>query len=127
MAITRAVNIITRQMNAFFPSTLLASSFGIFHFCISRPTKFSSMGSLPHLHSVLICKIHIYMSKITPGILLRQIFFLQKFANFCYVTCFVPNLILIRPRSHELSTLKKVLEHFLPSTSYLISLLRAWL
>ena len=120
MAITWGVNIITRQMNPFFPSTLLASSVGIFHFCISRPSKVSSMGSLPHLHSVLICKIHIYMPKIKDRFL-----FSKKFANFCYVTSFVPNLILIWSRSHELSTLKKVLEHFLPSTSYLISFLCA--
>ena len=120
MAITRGVNIITRQMNPFFPSTLLASSVGIFHFCISRPSKVNSMGSLPHLHSVLICKIHIYMPKIKDRFL-----FSKKFANFCYVTSFVPNLILIWSRSHELSTLKKVLEHFLPSTSYLISFLCA--
>ena len=50
----------------------LSSTIGIFHFCISRPSKFSSMGLLPPLHYVLVCKIHIYMRKITLSNLLTQ-------------------------------------------------------
>ena len=49
-----------------------------------------------------------------------DIFFLQKISNVFYITCFVPKLILIWPRSHGLSALKKVLKHLLPSTSFLI-------
>ena len=71
MTITRGVNMVTRQMTPFSASTLWALSVGIFHFCISRPLKFSSMGSLPTLYYVLICKIHIYMPKITLSSLLR--------------------------------------------------------
>ena len=43
--ITLGVNMITRQMTPFFSCTLWALSAGIFHFCISRPSKFSSIGS----------------------------------------------------------------------------------
>ena len=81
-------------------------------------------GVPPPLHHVLICKIHIYTPKMTFSSLLRQTsFYSKKFANFRYITCFVPNLILSWPQSHGLSTLKKVLEHFLSPTSYLILLL----
>ena len=40
------VNMITRQMSPFFSSNLWALSVGIFHFRISRRSKFSSMGSI---------------------------------------------------------------------------------
>ena len=121
MTITRGVNMVTRQMTPFSASTLWALSVGIFHFCISRPSKFSSMGSLPPLHYVLVSKIQIYMPKMTISILLTCIsFFYKKLSNFCYITCFVSNSILIWHRSQGLSTLKKGLEHFSPSTSYLI-------
>ena len=42
MTITLQVNKIARQMTP-FPITLQALSVGIFHFCISRPSKFSSI------------------------------------------------------------------------------------
>ena len=112
---------ITRNITHFFPCTLWALSVSTFNFCISRPSKFSSMGSLSPLHYVLVCKIHIYMPKMTLSSLLTQAsFFYKKFANFRYITCFVLNLILIWSRFHGQSTLKKVLEYYLPSTTYLI-------
>ena len=41
-----------------------------FHFCVSRHSKFSSMGSPPPLHYVLVCKIQIYIPKmILPSLL----------------------------------------------------------
>ena len=59
MTITLGVNMITRKTTPFFSSTLWVLFVGIFHFCISKPSKFSSMGS-PPLHYVLVCKIHIW-------------------------------------------------------------------
>ena len=57
---------------------------------------------VPPLHFVLVCKIPIYMPKMTSP--LTQIsFFYIKFANFWYIICFVPYLIPIWPRSHGLS------------------------
>ena len=41
------VNTITRQMTPFFSSILWFLSIGIFHFCISRPSKFNSIGVHP--------------------------------------------------------------------------------
>ena len=38
------VNMVIRQRTPFFSSTLWAISVGTFHFCMSRPSKFSSMG-----------------------------------------------------------------------------------
>ena len=119
--ITPGVNMITRQMTIFSPSTLWALFIGIFHFRILRPSKFSSLESLSPLRFVLICKIHIYIPKMTLLSLLRYTsFYYKNFAKFRYITRFVPNLKLIWLQFHELSTLKKVLEHFLPSTFYLI-------
>ena len=46
-----------------FLFVLWALSFGIFHFRISKPSKFSSMG--PPFAYVLVCKIHIYMLKMS--------------------------------------------------------------
>ena len=46
------------------------------------------------LHSVLVCKIFIYMPKMTLSSLLTKIpFFYRKVANFFYITFFVSNLI----------------------------------
>ena len=36
---------VTKQMTPVLSYTLRALSLGIFHFCISKPTKFISMGS----------------------------------------------------------------------------------
>ena len=69
--------------------------------------KIQFYGSLPSLPKMTL-----------SSLLTRTSFFYKKFCNFRYITCFVPNLILIW--SHGLINLKKVLEHFLPSTSYLI-------
>ena len=111
---------ITRQMTIFSASTLWALSIAIFHFCILRPSKFSSLGSLSPLRFVLICKTHIYIPKMTLlSLLTYTSFFYKNFAKFRYITCFVSNLILIWPQSHGLSSLKKVLEHFVPLHSYL--------
>ena len=123
MTITRRVNIITRQMTPFCPSTLSALSVGIFHFYISMRSKFSSMGSLLPLLYVLVCKIHIHMQKMTLSSLLtlKSIFYKKKF---CCITCFVSNLILYSPWSHGLSTLVKVLKHFshsIPAPSLILA------
>ena len=57
----------------------------------------------PFLYYVPVCKIYIYMTKTTPSNLLTQIsFFYIKVANFWYIICFLPNLISIWPRTHEL-------------------------
>ena len=48
--ITLDLNMTTRQMNPFFWYTFWALSVGIFNFCISRSSKFNSMG----LWSVLV-------------------------------------------------------------------------
>ena len=39
------ITMITRQMTPFYSSSLQALSVGIFHFCISRPSKFSFVES----------------------------------------------------------------------------------
>ena len=97
MTITLGTNLITRKMTPFFWSTLQALSICIFYCCISRPLKF------PPLHFFLFCKIHIYMPKITLLSLLTLISLLYiKFANFSYIICSAPNLILIWSRSHGL-------------------------
>ena len=44
MTITWVLSMITWQMVALFPSTLWALSVGIFHFCISKPSKFIPWG-----------------------------------------------------------------------------------
>ena len=55
----------------------------------------------PPLHYVLVCKIYIYMPRMTLSSLSTKIsFFYIKLANFWYRTCFVSNLIPIWPQSH---------------------------
>ena len=71
--------------NPIFLSTLRALSVCIFHFCISRPSKFSSLPS-SLLDYALICKIHIY---IKPIKLIPIAYF--RFANFWYITCLFPS------------------------------------
>ena len=113
MTITAEVNTITRQMTPFLSSTCIFSSTHRL-FCISRPSKFNSMGcSLTSwryntcLYYVQVCEIHIYMSKMTLSSLLTQIFFFYiTFANFWYITCFAPNLTPIWTRSHGLKLLE---------------------
>ena len=61
MTISPGVNMM--QITPFFLSTLRALSVCIFHFCISRPSKFSSLPS-SLLDYALICKIHIYIKPI---------------------------------------------------------------
>ena len=56
------VKMTTRQMIPFFSSTFWAVFPGIFHFYISRPSKFNSMGC--PLHFLLVCKMPIYMSNL---------------------------------------------------------------
>ena len=73
MTITPAINMVTGQMTLFRSSTL---SVGIFHFCISR-------NGVRPLHYDLVCKIHIYMPKMTFSSLLTKIsFFYIEFAKF---------------------------------------------
>ena len=91
------------QMILFFTSTLWALSIGIFYFCISRPSKFSSMGTPPFLHYVQVCKTDVNMSNMTLSSLFTWTsLFCIKFVNFLYVTWFTPNLTLILPQSHGL-------------------------
>ena len=45
MTITLGVNMITRKITTFFSSALWALFVGIFHFCISKLSKFNPMGS----------------------------------------------------------------------------------
>ena len=81
-----------------FSSTLWALSAVIFYFCISRPSKFNSMGSPLYL---LVCKVHVYVLKMTLSSLLTKIsFFYIKLVNFWYIICFVSNLISIWPQSY---------------------------
>ena len=76
-----------------------------FSFSNFQTFKIHLSGVSP-LHYVLVCKIHIYMLKITLSSLLTQIFyFYEQFASFWYITCFVPNLITILPQFHELLVL----------------------
>ena len=90
MTITLGVNMMNKKMNPFFfSSTLQALSIGIFNFSFQ-----DLQNSVPPLHFVLFCKIHIYVPKMTLLILLTWISFLYiKFANFWYIIFSVPNLI----------------------------------
>ena len=87
ITITLGANMTTRETTPFFSSTPWALSVGIFHFCISRRPKdisrSSVLGGPPLLCYFLVCKIHIYMPKMTLSRLLILIsFFYIKFANF---------------------------------------------
>ena len=74
----------------------------MFHFKIFK----IQFQRVPSLHHVLICKIPIYMPKMTLSNLLTYIhhFSSQNLLTFYYITCFVPNLIPTRPQSHRLLT-----------------------
>ena len=58
-------------------------------------TKFR--GIAPQ-HSILVSKIHIHVLKMTLSNLLTQI---SLFAKCWYITCFIPNLILMWPQCHR--------------------------
>ena len=101
MTITLGVNMITGQMTPFFSSTFCGRSAGR-SFLRFRTFKIQ-FHRVPSLNYGLICKINVNMPKITRSSLLTYInLFYIKFANFWYITCFVPNLIPIWPRSHAL-------------------------
>ena len=72
-------NMINRQMTPFFSSTLSALSVGIFNFYISRTQN--SVSGVPSLHYVLVCKIHIYVQKVTLWNLLTNIFLFFFYRN----------------------------------------------
>ena len=119
MTITRGANMITRQIAPFFPCTFCALSVDISAFqdlqnsvpCLLTwisffYIKFANIWyvtysvpnlipiwSPPLLHYILVCKIRIYMPKMTLSSLLTY-FFYRKFANFRFIACFVPILIL---------------------------------
>ena len=98
MTITVEVNMITRKITPFFKSNLQALSIGIFNFSFQDLQNW-----VPPLHFLLLCKIHIYMPKMTLSSLLTWISFLYiKFANFSYIIYSVSNLIPIWSRSHGL-------------------------
>ena len=89
----------------FFSSTFWALSVGIFHFRISRPSKFNFMGFLLTLHLVMVCKIHTYMPRMTLLTLLTNIsFFYVTFTNVWCIKCFLPSMIPIWPWSHDQMT-----------------------
>ena len=84
-----------------FSSTFWALLFGIFHFCISIPSNFSSMG--PPLHMFWSVKYtftrqrwHFHACQH------RWPFSTEEIVNFWYITCFVHSLILTWPQSHGL-------------------------
>ena len=112
------VNMITRQMTPLSTSILWTLSVGISYFCISRPSKFSSMRY--PLCMFWSCRIYIYMSKMTLSSLLTKTSFLYRnLANFWYITRFVPNLIPSWPQSHGLYELNK-------KNNYGFFFLQAW-
>ena len=86
MAITLGVNMITRKMTPFFhlPFKLYWLLYFIFAFK-------DLQNSVPPLHFVLFCKIHIHMPHLKP--VNMYIFLYIKFANFWYIIKSVPNLI----------------------------------
>ena len=91
-------NMITKKMTPFFSSTLWALSVCMFHFCISRPSKFSSLC----LIFVLISKIRFYMPKMPLS--KHRYPFSRKMLRtfFWYILYFVPNLIPVCFRSYRL-------------------------
>ena len=95
----------TRQINPLFfffkKSTFWAISISTFHFCISRPSKFSFLGSL---HCIMFRSVkYTFTCQWWLSMLLTYIsFFYIKHANLWYITCFVPHSITIWPQSHGL-------------------------
>ena len=92
MTIIPAVNI-TRQMTPFFIYFLRS----ICRYISYLYFEIFKVQWVPPLHYILVCKMHIYMPKMT---LSKIPFFYIKSANFWCITCFVPNLISILSRSH---------------------------
>ena len=77
-------------------------SFWYISFMHFKTFKIQFHGVCP-LHYVLACKIHIYLPKMTLSSLLTWMsFFYTKFSSFWDITCSVPNLIPIYPRSQGL-------------------------
>ena len=101
---------ITGQMT---PFSLLLFGFYPLVYYISAFTFRIQFNGVPPLHFVLVCKIHIHMSKITLSSLLMYSFFCIKFANFWYIPCFVHNLISNWPWSHG-----HIKNHFMPLGSF---------
>ena len=100
---------ISRQMTRSFSSTFWVPS--ILYFIILYwhilflylKTFKTQFYGVPPLHYILVCKIHIYLPKMTfPKLLTKISFFYKRYANFWYLTCFTPNLILIYRQSHGL-------------------------
>ena len=86
MAITLGVNMITRKMTPFFH--LLFKLYWLLYFIFAFKDL---QNSVPPLHFVLFCKIHIHMSHLKP--VNMYIFLYIKFDNFRYIIKSVPNLI----------------------------------
>ena len=96
------ITMITRQMTPFFFICSSSSIRWYISFLHFKTFKIQFCG-VPFLHYVLVCKIHIYMQKMTLSSLLTQIsFFYIKLANFLYITCSISYLIPIWPQSHGL-------------------------
>ena len=64
ITITLEVNMITQQMEPFFHLLFELLSVGLFHLCIPKYLQ-NSISSVPYLHYVLVCKIHIYWPMMT--------------------------------------------------------------
>ena len=109
MTITLGVNFITRQMTSFFSST--HELYALVYFLSAFQNLQNSIPWGPPLHYFPVCKIHIYISKMTRSSLWTLMYFSYvKFVNFCYITCFVPILLPTCRRSHGL----KAVNYFNP-------------
>ena len=105
MTITPRVDMITRQKTLFFSSNFSPLSDSIFHFCISRPSKFSSMGSplwnmfwsVKYTFTYQRSHFQAYIS-----------FFYIKFAKFLYIKCFVPDLTPVEPHGLQFFLSQKI-------------------
>ena len=112
MIITLEANMITREITPFFIYSL--SSIRWYISFLHFQTFKTQFHGVPRLHYVLVCKLVIFMPKMTllgllsftyyPIILIiTQISFSYiKCPNFWYITCFVPNLIPLWPLSYWL-------------------------
>ena len=106
MTITPGVNMITRKVTPFSASTLRALFVDIFHFCILRPSKFTSMRSPFALCSGL-WNTHLHAKYDTFKPFNMDILFLHKICELLIYTCSIPNLIPIWSQSDGLHWILK--------------------
>ena len=90
-------------MTPFFSSTPWTLTVGIFHFSISRPSKLNSMEiQFPFALCSGLKNTRWHAQDNTFKPVNIDIFFLQTFANFRYITYFVSSLIPVWFQSHGL-------------------------